>query len=529
MKPAVRLLTVALLSGFLVTSPASGPSGASSLPLGSFSDIVVDPVHGKVFVSGGSVVVAGLDGAVTGTVSGIAEARQMTMSPDGNDLVVANGDGLTVVDATTGVVDRTIATGNNSCPDAVAVASSLVFYSYGDCSGGTPGLGALDLTGDTLTTGLDTGSITVQSARLAAASAAPHVLALTTAAGMAVLDTSGGENPATTVRHSWAIGGVRDVALDPEGSKLAIAGPATSQVRVLSTTDFNSIEMTPYSKSGTSNSLAVRADGVLATGYARDLADAYTYNVVGGTGRGALDLALPDERLAPRGLAFGENRLYGVIASAGSYRLASGAADGPADIRIAADKHIYPYGATATVSIALRSPTISTKVSLWANTPGHSPHLVKVTSVDPVSRKVTLKVPSLTRNITFTAKFGGDDKFTAGSAAVAVLVRFKITITSASKSMSGPYHRLPASPAPVITGRLSPAYQGVCVTVGADVKDGSLWNIGSVKCLRTSSTGRVGVRLIGFPRGTRVRIVMKVGRTSTNYDAYVATYYVVLT
>src|SRR5690242_4837907 len=93
--------SAALLTAGLLVSSGGAAVADSSHTLGlasDYADMVVDQAHGRVFVSGGSVVTANLSGVVTGTVAGISSARQMALTADGSQLVVANGDGLTVVD-----------------------------------------------------------------------------------------------------------------------------------------------------------------------------------------------------------------------------------------------------------------------------------------------------------------------------------------------------------------------------------------------------------------------------------------------
>jgi len=533
MKLALATIT-ALVAGTLATLPAA-PSVAASSAFsleGDFSAIVVDQAHGRVYLSGGTVATADLAGSVTGSVQGITAARQMTLSADGAWLVVANGDGLTVVDAVTGVVDRTVDTGTASCPDAVAPASEKIFFTYGDCEGGTPGLGAVDLDTDAVTTGLAPGAPAPVDALLDSVPAAPTMLAAMFGATLVVLDTTGGdEAPTATVRTSGPGGTgdpIRDLVVKGSGTRILTAG-AGAYDRMFSTTTATTTYRN-HANPVAPSAVAYRSDdAVFAVGFTTaGTVDVQTYF---GSAQTPLNHSLfpSTTLLEQRGLAFGQHVLYAVgHAETGGYVLARATVGPPANIGVTTDHSIYRYKDYAVVTVALPSPTASRSVRLYSRT-SSGKTLLRSGTVSATTRKIQFKI-QVTRNTRFRAEFAGDDIYRASSSERMVKVRSKIVLSSSSTSMSGAYHRLKGSPAPQITGTVYPFGSGVCVSASGQLLVGSTWvQIGQSKCLTTTSTSRMGLRLYDFKPGDRIRVFAKVAETATNVESPQTVYYVLIT
>lgn len=130
---AVTILTTCLV---LVGLPAVALEYADDyidLPFGTYSDMLVDPAQGQVFVTGGSgtneVAVVKLDGSGTTTVPGLPGAAKMTMSEDGGFIyvVLLEGDGIAEIDTAT-LAARRIDTGAASCPSDVAAVGGYVWF-----------------------------------------------------------------------------------------------------------------------------------------------------------------------------------------------------------------------------------------------------------------------------------------------------------------------------------------------------------------------------------------------------------------
>ncbi|MFL6158956.1 MAG: hypothetical protein ACJ72D_22945 [Marmoricola sp.] len=509
------MVVAALFTGLLTVAPGAGPAGATDLSVGWVEDTVVDGAHGRVFVSGGALATADLTGTPTGAVAGISAAKQMTLTPDGSQLVVANADGLAVVDAATATLVRTISTGPSSCPNAVATAAGKVFFTYGDCDGGTPGLGAVDLTDDAVTKNIATGAVVVQgstgstqSVVLKSVAAAPNTLALLAGTTLAVLDATGGVTPSVSVRVSKTanLSGA-SLAMSPDGTAV-VAAVGTSTQRAFATSDLSTVR--DYTSVGRSAS-SFRADGRLAV----PGDDVVTFNP-DGTKQATLEFFSSPWNVANRGLAYGSERLYAVLTNSSGGEPVSELVVAPvgpaATLSITTDHTKYDYRATATVTINLSSPTHSRTVSLSARTYGQASRWIKTAAVSSSTRTLTVKVSGLTRNTVFTAKFAGDDVYAPATASRSVNVRVKLVILTASTSSIDGYHRLHPSPYPSVTFQVYPSHPNQCLRISGFLLVHGTWRYlgwGTDGCVKTDSKSRLVERLVGFRKGDRVRILAK--------------------
>lgn len=532
-------LSAALLTGgLLVTSGGAAVADTShALGLSSYDDMVVDQAHGTVFVSGGSLKTANLSGVVTGTVSGISSARQLALTPDGSQLVVANGDGLTVVDAATATVVRTIATGAGSCPDAVAPASGLMFFSYGDCdSGPSQGLGAVDLSTDTVTKNLTTGTrlTTNDRVELASVPAAPGMLAAKLGDDLTILDTSNTTTPATTVRATTSATdeNFQDLALTPDGTQVVTASGGTYRHQVFSTTDLSHIG--DYTTTAYPNAVAIRAsDGFVAAGIDGPYdPDVWFFNHGTGTATRKVDFGETNSTVTPNyleagGLAFGAKNLYAVTSDIyGDHLTLRVLYTGPApSMSITTDKASYAYGTTATVTARLVTHTTSRTVSIYATGAGMAKRLVTTGTVDSTG-KLVAKV-AMTRNTTFEADFDGDDSYGSGAVTHAVKVAGRTTLSTSLKPRSGSYHVFRTGTHPVVNGRVAVNNANGCVRIVGQRLTGKTWRtFDSIACLRLSSASTFAVGLKGsYPSGTKVRVSATFKGGSANTAAPTANYY----
>lgn len=504
------LVSVLLALGFQPTAPA-GAAAFGILPW-ELEDVVVDEAHGRVFVSGGAVVTTDLTGTKTGAVAGVSGARQMTLTPDGTQLVVARTDGISVVDPATATLLRTIPTGAGSCPGAVTPAAGRIFFSYGDCEGGTPGLGAVDLADDTVTMGIDTGDVVVASAELSnipvmlrSVPAAPGTVFLAAGNTVAVLDVLEGEQPAVTVRASKTFTNVpKDVALNPAGTEVVAVGEGKG-VSAFSTADL--AHLRSYGATTTYAS-DFRADGRLAVNLTSNQLGIYA---PGSTKQTRISIGSRLD-VADRGMDYGAVRLYAAVRSLDTDGLSVMLLPvGPTpSLTITTDKSAYNYRATATVTIKLGTPTLTRTVSLYARPYGRDLRLVKTAAVGASSRTLVVKVPYLTYNTTFLVRFPGDSATAPASATRSVKVRAKVVITSASTSTVNGFHRLDNNPAPVLTFTVYPHHPYQCLRIfGSLLVNGTWQDIsgGSFSsCVRTTSKSRLAIKLIGFRAGDRLRV-----------------------
>lgn len=536
-KSMVRVALAGLvLAGLGVQVPQSAVADNNkSLGMSVFRDILVDQAAGHVFVSGGSLVAADLDGNVIGPVSGISAARQMALSPDGSKLVVANGDFISVVDPVALTLLDSIPTGVGSCPESLAASSGKVFFTYGDCSG-SPGLGALDLTTKVVTTNLSTGVVPWRAV-LVSVPGAPSLIAAQFDGqqtydpnSLVLLDTTGGATPTSTVRLTKTFASdITDLALASNGSEVLVAVPGTGS-NIYSTTDFSLLGT--YPDDGIPSALAIRDDGVVATGSVQrlDNRDLRFYAAGSAVAMRSVDFGYgPNTHeiaIQRHGLAFGASRAYAVT-DLGQLRTFT--AGPPAVVTLSTDKSTYSYGGTATITVTLGSPTTNRTVEVYSKVRG-SARVLKASGPVDGAGKLTFKATNLTRNTTFSAYFYGDDDFAPATATAMVSVRAKVTISTGSTSMSGSFHKLRHSPPPTVHVAVYPATPTTtCVKFVVQSYSHGAWRgFGSIACpKRSATTGSYGVTMYDFPAGVKLRVQASYPTTSQNASFTSKWYYIV--
>ncbi len=517
---SIVLLTTLLALGVSGTSPA----GAAGIGITIVRDLVVDEPHGRVFVSGGSLVATDLAGKQAMTIPAVAGARAMTLTPDGDFLVVAVADGIAVVDPVTASVVRTIQTGASSCPEAVAAAAGKIFFSHGDCAGGTPGLGAVDLADDAVTLGIATDGLVLKGSPnttnttvlMESVAAAPTVLVVAAGGQVAVLDVTADVVPTATVRASRAFSNIpQDLAVNPEGTEVVAVG-GSDGVSAFATADLALVRT--YGPS-TAKAMDFRADGRLGVAL-------FSNGVLGVYRPGSVQQATvrvgSRNEIARRGIGYGSVYLYAVVRSldTDANTVVVTPVGPPPKLTITTDKSAYDYRTTATVTITLGAPTLSRTVSLYARAYGRDLRLIKTAAVGASSRKLVVKVPYLTYNTNFLVKFAGDEDYAPTSAIRSVKVRAKVVITSPSRSVVNGYHRLDNSPAPSLTVSVYPAHPNQCVRISGEILVNGVWRSLSGgeygSCVRTTSASRLAVKLINFRPGDRVKVYAKYSNGGTS-------------
>jgi DNA-binding beta-propeller fold protein YncE len=280
-----------------VTTFGVGSAGATHLPAtvvastplplvafgwpAAYADLVVDAQHGHVFVSGGrgttEIVVADLDGKLVGSVPGQQGAAGLALSADGSTLYAAltDSDSVAAIDTATLTERGRYDLGAGTCPSDLAVAGRGVWFSYG-CGQDGGRIGSLELPpGGSPVVSLDQGGTWYNPPLLESAPAGGAVLvALEYRAApptVTSFDVSGGT---AAVRASTRLdaGLGQDLALTPDGTRVAVSTYNSSDTPVLSTADLSPVDSydTPY----LSESVAFAANGQSAGG-ASDLVVAY--------------------------------------------------------------------------------------------------------------------------------------------------------------------------------------------------------------------------------------------------------------
>lgn len=150
-RSAIGMIATGLASALAAVgfqAPAQAETGIE-LPLAAFADLEQDAASGKVFVSGGAtangvaIVDPGEDEAeLIGNLPGASG-----MAFVGSELFVAlaAGDGIAVLDSSTGDELRRIATRPGTCPAHLAATEATLYFGYGCDTEWSGGIGAVAL------------------------------------------------------------------------------------------------------------------------------------------------------------------------------------------------------------------------------------------------------------------------------------------------------------------------------------------------------------------------------------------------
>lgn len=523
---AVLVATIVPAAGGVVAPAAT----AAALPIGTVRDMIVDTAHGKVFLSGKTVAATDLSGNVLGTIDGFTNAGRMSLSADGTHVLVIDGTNIKSIDAATSVVDKTLPLGDEVCPASLAPASGKVFFSYASCGTSSPPgqLGAVDLGTGTVATELPVGSDSY-GGRLAAIPGQPNRLVANLGGTLAIVDTVGGDTPSASIHTSISLPDLAyftGMMVSGDGSKVYV-GRSGRGFFAYTTSDLTQVGAYPVN--GDSADVAVRADGLLALTSADHDYDYLRIYKPGVSTPFASTRYGRDK--APFVIGFGTKYLYGVFkaSSLSASSLTVLTPGPPAALTLTTDRSAYAWKGDATVVAKLGSPTTSRKVAIFAKSYGGTERLLKSGTVS-VTGKLIVTVPDLKVNTTFRAVFKSDGTYGSASVSKAVTVAAKVTLTSRSTSVTGGYHRLPASPSPAVLGQLYAGSGGGCVRViGYRLVSGAWHRFDSIECIHQSGSRSFVVALVGFKRGDRLKVTARYQGSAGNTASPAATYYVLLT
>lgn len=250
-------LVVAILALFGAAPAAAEPN----LPIERFSRIVTDPGTGNVYVSSSTsnaVIVFDAGGSIVTTLLDLDGAAGMVVSGDTLYVALWKDQSIVAIDTRTLTERRRYPTGAGTCPGQVTAAGAVVWFSYGCNSTWGLGIGSLDL-----------GSATVRLARQGSTTIFGAVYLdaadTTLAAGMMggsrlyVFDITGTDlRLRTEAAYDAAGSNLRQVALNPDGSRVFVASGAPYEVQEASTVDLSVVRAYP---TGSGPSSVVLAPG----------------------------------------------------------------------------------------------------------------------------------------------------------------------------------------------------------------------------------------------------------------------------
>ncbi|MFD5633911.1 Ig-like domain repeat protein [Streptomyces sp. NPDC127077] len=449
---AVLFSSVALTG---LGSTAAQADGNAVLPVASVSDVVVDGVHQRVFVSdqaGGKVVATDYSGNVVGTFGSLPGANGLELSADSQTLyvAVAGSDQIAAIDTAGLIESARYSTGTADAPATLARAGGKLWFGYGTASNGN--IGSLDLSGPdpVLAVAQDSGRRWYYAPRLASNPAAPGVLAAAepgiSPAAVATYDVSGPDAP-QRLAQGEAGSNLRDLAVTPDGGQVVTASGSPYRHQVLSTTDLK--EVGSYPTDAYPNAVDIAADGTVAAGI-DGLYDPDVYIFKPGTTQPVRKYDFADTRtgtLVPDGLAWDPDgdHLFAVTGSGSTYHL---------NTLNAPTKAATTVTVTAPSSVVPgKSLTVTGKITGGDPLPAGTPLTVTRTDADSPTGKTLAPVtttddgtftftdtPSTEGDAKYTVSYAGDTSHAPASATRTVTVSRStttLTVTAPSSVVPG--------------------------------------------------------------------------------------------
>lgn len=228
---AAACAAVGLCSLLLPAGPADASDASVRLPLGAVSDVLADPAHGLVFVSGrynsfiddgwsGGVVVANADGTNAHLLVSGLDVNGLALGPDGRVYAAEAAGTIVAIDPVQGAVAASYQTTGADCPDSLAAVGTQLWFSYGCTPGSSAALGVLDPGTGTVTTGILAGARPARAILAAVPGHTDELVAtdVTAAAATSVLTVTG---TAATVSSTVA-GTATDLAVAPDGNSVVL-------------------------------------------------------------------------------------------------------------------------------------------------------------------------------------------------------------------------------------------------------------------------------------------------------------------
>jgi hypothetical protein len=398
------LCSIALLGAGTVPAAADSVADSSAtLPISSASDIVVDGVHQRVFISSpadNSVLVTDFNGSVVGEIDSEPGAQGLALNDDSSFLYVALPDAhaISMVNTSTLQELNRIPTGINVQPRHLAVSGDKVWFGYDSSQEGK--LGFFDRSAWNVALDQD-GSHHFESAPvLTTSNTAPGVLA----AGSTWLGTTEirvydiSSNPPVPTAYTAfpsdaGSSGLQDMAITQDGTHVVTAGGSASDEQAFRMSDL-SVDGS-YTTGPGANAVAVAGDSRIAAGVlGQDSHDLSIFQPNDSTALQSYDLT---DELLPAGLAWTPlaDRLLALTQPQGG---------GPVTLRVIGS----PARVSTTLSLqapatAHRGKPLTLTGVITSGIPLSDGYTVMVTRTDSVSPGgVTVGTPSVASDGSFT-------------------------------------------------------------------------------------------------------------------------------
>jgi hypothetical protein len=493
-------------------------AASTQLSFTTLGEVVVDPTHEHVFVSGGStasaIVVLDFDGNVVQTITSQQGATGMALDESTGTIYVAlrNASAISMISTETLAETGRFATTGMSAPSRLALAGGRIWFSYNCMSSG--GVGSAALNGTDLQTELGSAS---SCNRFATTPTDPNVLAAADVGGssLQMYDVSSGSPVQTDYQFSPGdVANIKDMRFAPEGSDLFIAAGSPYAVQSFAVSDFTlsgSYTTGPYP-----DALALTDDGTYVAGGA----DAY-YN----PDVFVFDRATGEEIrhwnfgegyvLLAGGLAFSPDasRLFAVTKNPATgkvdFRVLTSPTSPAADtsVTLGASKSVVSYGNAVTLSAHLTGAT-SGLVAFYGTPYLGGKTLLKTVAVNGLGDASVSVTPG--RKTWYTAEYAGDASHDgSASAEVIVQVRARTTVAlSGYYGRSGGYKLYHLGHNPGVRGTVAPNHAGSLLTFVAQRYASGGWRTQTKSSFTITSGGSVNAVLRNTRLGRyRARVV----------------------
>jgi WD40 repeat protein len=506
----ILVASAAVAAAFFAWAPSLG-AAATTLPLTSYGDMVVDAAHGHVFVTGGfennSVVVLNLDGTIVTTITGQSEAGGMVLDESSSTLYVAlyGSTEISRIDTETLTEVGRFSVAPGPAPYFLASAGGRLWFS--GC-GNSAGLASITPAGTDLKQYGGAGCL-----ELASSPTDPSVLAVAGIGGSPAIVTV---YDVTTDPPSVEISGsppgdvfgpsnLQDMAVTPNGLGLLVACgyPYFHQSAALS----DLTRLMKYDSGAYPNSVAVSPDGQYVAGGGSSGSPVFIFEAASSTA--VRVYPFPSANLFPRGLAFSPTgrQLFAVVGSlAGvTFHVLSNLV--PTTLTLDTSKSTVTHGGSLRLTAHLDPGTTDNKlVSIYGTPQGGTKTLVKSGNVDSNGNLVATVRP--TKRTVYTATFAGDDNHeAAASDAETVLVRaITTTVIRGFYGTSGRYKLYRVGQLIRQTGAVVPNHAGKNLRFVAQVLRSGAWRTVATASFRLRPNGSVTAFFgSSVPRSYRLR------------------------
>ena len=369
-------------------APATPPVGSRHIQSAGFSQILADPVHRRAFISGGSngVFVVGAAGRVVKVLQHLPGATQMVLDRRRHTVYVAlvSGSSIAAIDTRTLRV-RKISTGPGSCPQSVAMADRLLWFTQSCYRSGDRLAAVNPRTGRVYKS---VGGLGLNGGVLYGSVTHPRTLYTdeyhSTASDRAVrIRVSGGRRPTARVVNSALVGrSNQQTVLTPDGLHAIMVSPYLDGHQVVRRASMALAAMAPSDRMPAA--AAVRSDGLVAKGtglldvnYVPGPRHEYAVTLARSVlARNLSYLYLPEpfqHTLVPRGMAFARKNLYTVNRFHGSGFLVTVHAMPPLHkLSVTTDRRVYRRGARvrAVAHLDASLPGRGRRVSIYSRPAG---------------------------------------------------------------------------------------------------------------------------------------------------------------